>query len=57
MNLTIEYQFVNPIYNALSAAAAPKVAEKIIGAFEDRVNWIGGRRLGVKDEAAFVSKL
>jgi coenzyme Q-binding protein COQ10 len=44
VNLTIEYQFVNPIYRALGAAAAPKVAEKIIEAFEDRVNWIGGRR-------------
>lgn len=44
VNLTIEYQFVNPMYRALSAAAAPKVVEKMIGAFEDRVNWIGGRR-------------
>lgn len=37
VNLAIEYQFANPVYGALSAAAAPKVAEKMIEAFENRV--------------------
>lgn len=37
VNLSIDYQFANPIYTTLSAAAAPKVAEKMIGAFETRV--------------------
>jgi coenzyme Q-binding protein COQ10 len=37
VNLRIEYQFANPMYGALSAAAAPKVAEKMIEAFERRV--------------------
>lgn len=37
VNLTIEYQFSNPLYSALSQAAAPKVADKMIEAFEKRV--------------------
>jgi coenzyme Q-binding protein COQ10 len=37
VNLTIEYQFANPLYAALSSAAAPKVADKMIEAFENRV--------------------
>lgn len=37
VNLTIEFQFSNPFYAALSSAAAPKVADKMIEAFEKRV--------------------
>lgn len=37
VNLTIEFQFSNPLYAALSSAAAPKVADKMIAAFEKRV--------------------
>lgn len=37
VNLAIEYRFANPMYAALSQAAAPKVAEKMIEAFEGRV--------------------
>ncbi|KAK3670068.1 Coenzyme Q-binding protein coq10, mitochondrial [Recurvomyces mirabilis] len=37
VNLTIDYQFANPMYAALSAAAAPKIADKMIDAFEKRV--------------------
>ncbi|KAF2842669.1 hypothetical protein M501DRAFT_911988, partial [Patellaria atrata CBS 101060] len=37
INLVIEFQFTNPVYNALSAAVAPKVAGYMIGAFEKRV--------------------
>lgn len=37
VSLAIEYQFANPVYGALSAAAAPRVAEKMIEAFEKRV--------------------
>lgn len=37
VNLAIEFQFSNPLYAALSGAAAPKVAEKMIEAFEHRV--------------------
>ncbi|KAI5238712.1 hypothetical protein E4T42_08890 [Aureobasidium subglaciale] len=36
VNLSIDYQFANPLYTTLSAAAAPKVAEKMIEAFEMR---------------------
>jgi coenzyme Q-binding protein COQ10 len=36
VNLVIDYQFANPLYTTLSAAAAPKVAEKMIEAFEMR---------------------
>ncbi|KAF2222197.1 dehydrase and lipid transport-domain-containing protein [Elsinoe ampelina] len=35
--LNIEYRFTNPIYEALSAAAAPKVAEYMVEAFEKRI--------------------
>ncbi|KAK3702378.1 Coenzyme Q-binding protein coq10, mitochondrial [Vermiconidia calcicola] len=37
VSLKIEYQFANPMYAALSAAAAPRVADKMIEAFEKRV--------------------
>ncbi|EGP86126.1 uncharacterized protein MYCGRDRAFT_44947 [Zymoseptoria tritici IPO323] len=37
VNLTIEYQFANPLYAAMSSAVAPKVADKMIEAFENRV--------------------
>lgn len=40
VSLRIEYQFANPVYAALSQAAAPKVAEKMIEAFETRVKEI-----------------
>ena len=37
VNLAIVFKFANPMYGALSQAAAPKVAEKIIEAFETRM--------------------
>lgn len=37
VSLRIEYKFSNPMYGALSQAAAPKVADKMIEAFEARV--------------------
>jgi coenzyme Q-binding protein COQ10 len=37
VHLDIEFAFANPMYAALSKAAAPKVAEKMIEAFEKRV--------------------
>lgn len=45
VNLVIEYQFANPVYGALSAAAAPKVAEKMIEAFENRVKAVAEGRV------------
>lgn len=36
MHLTIEFQFANPLYTALSKAVAPQVAPKMIEAFEKR---------------------
>lgn len=36
VDLTIEFQFANPIYAALSRAVAPKVAAVMIEAFEER---------------------
>lgn len=45
VSLAIEFQFANPIYSTLSAGAAPKVAEMMIRAFEERVKSVleGGR--------------
>lgn len=37
VSLHIEFEFANPVYAALSQAAAPMVAEKMIEAFEKRV--------------------
>ncbi|KAF2168842.1 hypothetical protein M409DRAFT_20857 [Zasmidium cellare ATCC 36951] len=37
VNLVIEFQFANPLYAALSSAAAPKVADKMIESFVNRV--------------------
>jgi coenzyme Q-binding protein COQ10 len=37
VSLAIEFQFSNPLYAALSSAAAPKIADKMIRAFEQRV--------------------
>ncbi|KAI9841910.1 MAG: hypothetical protein M1837_000296 [Sclerophora amabilis] len=36
VGLAIEFQFVNPVYSALSKAVAPKVAGMMIEAFENR---------------------
>lgn len=35
--LRIEYAFANPLYGIMSKAAAPKIAERIIAAFERRI--------------------
>ncbi|QIX00089.1 hypothetical protein AMS68_005606 [Peltaster fructicola] len=37
IHLKINYEFANPVYSALSAAASSKVADKMIEAFEKRV--------------------
>jgi coenzyme Q-binding protein COQ10 len=37
VGLAIEYAFANPLYAALSGGVAPKVAEAMIKAFQDRV--------------------
>lgn len=37
VNLSIEYQFANPVYAAMSAAVAPKVAGYMMEAFEKRL--------------------
>jgi len=37
VTLNIAFQFTNPVYAAMSSAAAPRVAEKMIEAFERRV--------------------
>lgn len=42
VSLAIEYRFANPVYATMSAAAAPKVAEYMIKAFEERVKAIAG---------------
>jgi coenzyme Q-binding protein COQ10 len=47
--LSIEYAFRNPVYGALSAGAAPRVAETMIRAFEARAREVlgePGERLG-----------
>lgn len=40
VSLTIQFKFGNPVYAALSQATAPKVADKMIEAFEKRVKAI-----------------
>ena len=50
VSLSIEYQFANPMYAALSSAAAPKVAEKMIEAFEKRVRAVIEGPASVKKE-------
>lgn len=42
VDLTIEVQFANPVYAALSQAAAPKVAGILVEAFEKRAKEILG---------------
>ena len=42
VDLVIEVRFANPMYAALSQAAAPKVAGMMIGAFEKRVREVLG---------------
>ncbi|KAF2710535.1 hypothetical protein K504DRAFT_264734 [Pleomassaria siparia CBS 279.74] len=37
VTLSLEYAFANPLYSTLSAGAAPKVADLMIKAFEERV--------------------
>ena len=37
VNLAIEFQFSNPMYSAVAGGVAPKIAEKMIEAFEKRV--------------------
>lgn len=37
VSVKIEYEFANPVYAALSSAASPMVADKMIGAFQKRV--------------------
>lgn len=51
VNLAIEYQFANPVYAAMSAAVAPKVAEYMMEAFEKRVkSEVDGPSAGKKTE-------
>lgn len=38
VSLALEFAFANPIYTALSAGVAPKVAELMVKAFEERVH-------------------
>ncbi|TKX19595.1 hypothetical protein C1H76_8233 [Elsinoe australis] len=50
--LGIEYKFANPFYGAMSAAAAPKIAEYMVEAFEKRIQDVlhrpaSGRKTGV----------
>lgn len=37
VTLSLEFAFANPMYTALSAGAAPKVADYMIKAFEEQV--------------------
>lgn len=46
VSLNIEFQFANPLYAALSQAAVPKVADKMIEAFEKRLQEVIGSQSG-----------
>lgn len=48
VDLRIEFQFTNPVYAALSQAAVPKVAEKMIEAFEKRLESVVKEQTGEK---------
>ena len=43
IDLSIEFAFANPLYTTLSAGAAPRVAETMIRAFEERVGTVLGQ--------------
>ncbi|KAF2280692.1 uncharacterized protein EI97DRAFT_428797 [Westerdykella ornata] len=47
VTLALEFAFANPIYSALSAGAAPKVADIMVKAFEDRVREVVERDPGL----------
>lgn len=38
VSLALEFAFANPMYTALSAGAAPKIADIMVKAFEERVH-------------------
>lgn len=42
--LSIEYAFANPLYAVMSRAAAPRIAERMIEAFERRIGEVVGKR-------------
>ena len=53
VSLTIDFQFSNPIYAALSKAVAPKVAGIMIEAFEVRAkHLLGGSGSSIKDNGS-----
>ncbi|KAJ4380070.1 Coenzyme Q-binding protein coq10, mitochondrial [Didymella sp. IMI 355093] len=52
IELALEFRFANPMYAALSAGVAPKVADAMVKAFEERV-----RRLLTDDPAMVDAKL
>jgi coenzyme Q-binding protein COQ10 len=37
VTLSIQYKFRNPVYDMMSKAVAPKMADKMVEAFEKRV--------------------
>jgi coenzyme Q-binding protein COQ10 len=47
VTLALEFAFANPLYTALSAGAAPKVADVMIKAFEERVRSLMERNPGM----------
>lgn len=52
VSLAIDFAFANPLYAAMSAAAAPKVADKMIQAFEQRVKeLLDGPSMGGTDRS------
>jgi len=57
VHLSIDFQFSNPIYAALSKAAAPKVAGIMIEAFEVRARkLLDGPGAAVREEDSFTDK-
>ncbi|KAM3414553.1 hypothetical protein BST61_g9712 [Cercospora zeina] len=52
VNLAIEFEFSNPLYAAVAGGAAPKVAEKMIEAFEQRVKDVMVGKGHAKEEKA-----
>ncbi|KAF2474739.1 uncharacterized protein BDR25DRAFT_391767 [Lindgomyces ingoldianus] len=47
VRLSLEFAFANPLYSTLSAGVAPKVAEHMIKAFEERVTLLMKQRPGL----------
>jgi len=58
VHLSLDFQFANPIYAALSKAVAPRIAGIMIEAFEIRArDLLDGRGLDLRDDAELAERI